>query len=137
MGRVARLEARFVDPMHCVQWHREDRSVKHGGFVHVVPKAGNAIFDKLRVQITPPFTCLGASEVRKYCGPRPHHADKFAAVWILYEMVTRMTSVIRHVAITGDVGNMQIRNRDKVKILFAEIEDEFRKFWKPDGINRE
>src|SRR3981081_146087 len=131
MQGCTRLEARLLDAMHVVEWHGKARSIEHGRLVHVVPRTSDAILDELLIKIAPPLASLGASEVGKHRWARPHDADILAPVSGLHKMISRMAGVIRRVSLIRQAGDVQVRNRDQVKVLLAKVGDKPRKIREP------
>src|ERR1700729_3453866 len=116
-------EPGLVDAMHDLLRHGLGRSVEDGRLIHVIPKACNAHLRKVPETRAPPGASLCASKIRKDTGTRPYHARVNAAIRILYEVVTGNASVVGRIAVSRKVCDMQIRNRDHMKIFRGELCD--------------
>src|SRR3984885_400640 len=116
-------EPGLVDAMHDLLRHGLGRSVEDGRLIHVIPKTRNAHLRKVPEKRAPPGASLCASKIRKDTGTRPYHARVNAAIRILYEVVTGNASVVGRIAVSRKVCDMQIRNRDHMKIFRGELCD--------------
>src|SRR5438270_13224200 len=81
-------ESRLMDAMLNIVRHSFTGHLENRRLVHIVPKAGHALRDKIFVKTAPPGSGFLACEIRKNRRAWPNRADKDGTVVIFYEMVT-------------------------------------------------
>src|SRR5437868_2577163 len=135
--RCARLESWFVDPVFDLIGHGPPGSVEDRRFVHVVPKSGNSVVNELCVERAPPFASALAGEVREDGGPGPDLADVDGVVGILDEVVACDAAVVWSVLRVGEIGYVEIRDGDDVKILLLQVRNHLREVLELDLVDGE
>jgi len=87
----------------------------------MVFEATSKIAGSFRVERTPPLARGLLRKVRKHSLARPHHTHVGRSVGILHKVVARRAFVIGLVARIGQVGDMQVRDDDRVQMLGLQV----------------